>query len=49
MIIDCNNCKHNDLKSCRYPCSECHWALMDKWENDDWVKLANGEWVLIGK
>ena len=29
---DCDKCKYTDLKSCRYPCSECHWLLLDKWE-----------------
>ena len=29
---DCNTCKYDLLKSCRYPCSECHWLYRDKWE-----------------
>ena len=29
---DCNDCKYEDTKSCRYPCRECHWIFLDKWE-----------------
>jgi len=38
----CDNCKHNDLKSCRYPCSECHWAMLDKWTPKD-RKMTKGK------
>ena len=29
---DCDKCKYTDLKSCRYPCSECHDLMLNKWE-----------------
>jgi len=28
----CDTCKFDLLKSSRYPCNECHWLYMDKWE-----------------
>lgn len=43
MPKNCDACKHTDTKSTRYPCSECHYLLLDKWEAprlQEWLSVA---------
>ena len=47
----CDNCKHVDDKSSRYPCSECDEFIFDKWEdpNKEDFDHENRIYTLEGK
>ena len=48
---NCDNCKHVDDKSSRYPCSECSEFTFDKWEdpNKEDFDHENRIYTLEGK
>ena len=30
--MSCSTCKHEELQAYEYPCSECDWEYMEKYE-----------------
>ena len=41
--MSCSTCKHEELKAHEFPCSECDWENMEKFELKEELKNEESE------